>query len=96
LWQTADPNGANDLGPMMVANGVVYAPSMAGSSTSPNMFALNAATGGILWGFASGGSVIAGASLANDTVYWGSGYSNLGIPGQIGNNKFYAFTLGGQ
>lgn len=96
LWQTADPNGAIDLGPMTVANGVVYAPSMAGASTSPNMFALDAATGNILWSFASGGSVIAGAAIAYDTVYWGSGYSNLPIPGFTGNNKFYAFTLGGQ
>jgi polyvinyl alcohol dehydrogenase (cytochrome) len=96
LWQTADPNGAIDLGPMTVANGVVYAPSMAGGATSPNMFALNASTGTILWSFASGGSVIAGASIAYDTVYWGSGYSNLGIPAFTGNNKLYAFTLGGQ
>jgi len=81
---------------MTVANGIVYAPSMAGGATSPNMFALNAATGGILWSFASGGSVIAGASIAYDTVYWGSGYSNLGIPGFTGNNKLYAFTLAGQ
>lgn len=96
LWQTADPNGAIDLGPMTVAHGVVYAPSMAGSSTSPNMFALDAASGSIKWSFASGGSVIAGASIAYDTVYWGSGYSNLPLPGFAGNNKFYAFTLGGQ
>jgi polyvinyl alcohol dehydrogenase (cytochrome) len=96
LWQTADPNGAIDLGPMTTANGVVYAPSMAGSATSPNMFALDAATGSIRWSFAAGASVNAGASLANDTVYWGSGYSNLGISGFTGNNKFYAFTLGGQ
>jgi polyvinyl alcohol dehydrogenase (cytochrome) len=27
LWQKADPNGAVDLGPMAVANGVVYASS---------------------------------------------------------------------
>ena len=69
---------------------------MAGSATSPNMFALDAATGSIRWSFAAGASVNAGASLANDTVYWGSGYSNLGISGFTGNNKFYAFTLGGQ
>ncbi|MDB5077821.1 MAG: outer membrane protein assembly factor BamB, containings PQQ-like beta-propeller repeat [Chloroflexi bacterium] len=97
LWQTADPNGAVDLGPMTVANGVVYAPSMgANAATTQNMFALSGSTGRILWGFASGGSVIAGASVANDTVFWGSGYSNLGLPGYVGNNKFYAFTLGDQ
>jgi polyvinyl alcohol dehydrogenase (cytochrome) len=97
LWQTKDPNGSVDLGPMTVANGVVYAPSMAGGSTSPNMFALNAATGAITWSYAAGGSVIAGASIAYDTVYWGSGYSELGtfLP-FTGNNKFYAFSLGGQ
>lgn len=96
LWQTADPNGAIDLGPMTVANGLVYVPSMAGGSSSPNMFALNAATGAIKWSFASGGSVIAGASIAYDTIYWGSGYSNLPLPGFTGNNKLYAFSLGGQ
>lgn len=95
IWQVADPNGAVDLGPMTVANGVVYAPSMAGGATDKTMFGLNAATGATLWSFAAGSSVNAGASIANDTIYWGSGYANLGIPGYTGNNKFYAFTLGG-
>ena len=94
IWQIADPNGAVDLGPMTVSNGVVYAPSMAGAPTAPNMFALNASTGAVLWSFAAGGSVNAGASVVNDTVYWGSGYSNLGIPGYTPNHKFYAFTPG--
>lgn len=93
LWQVADPKGADDLGPMTVANGVVYAPSMAGGATDNNMFALNAATGATLWSFAAGGSVIAGASIADDTVYWGSGYSHFGLG--TPDNKFYAFTLGG-
>lgn len=48
VWQTADPNGSIDLGPMMVANGVVYAGSMAGSPHAPNMFALNSSSGAIL------------------------------------------------
>jgi polyvinyl alcohol dehydrogenase (cytochrome) len=96
IWQKADPNGSIDLGPVTVANGVVYAPSMAKGATDNNMFALNAATGATLWSFAAGGSVIAGASIANDTVYWGSGYSNLGTGLGTGNNKFYAFTLGRQ
>ena len=86
LWQTADPQGAPDLGYMTVANGVVYAPSLAGSGA--NMYALNAATGAVDWSFASGGSVVAGPAIVNGTVYWGSGYY-IGTE----NNKFYAFGL---
>jgi len=97
IWQKADPSGSIDLGPVTVANGVVYAPSMAAGTTDNNMYALNAATGSTLWSFAAGGSVIAGASIANDTVYWGSGYGHFGsaFPQFTGNHKFYAFTLGG-
>jgi polyvinyl alcohol dehydrogenase (cytochrome) len=95
LWQTADPNGAIDIGPMSVANGVVYASSMAGAPTAPTMFALNAATGEILWDFVAGSSVNAGATVVNGIVYWGSGYAHLGFPGQTGNNKFYAFSKNG-
>lgn len=95
LWQVADPNAAIDLGPVTVANGVVYTESMAGDPTAPTMFALRASTGATLWSFAAGSSVIAGASIADDTIYWGSGYTNLGIPGYTGNNKLYAFTIGG-
>ncbi len=95
LWQKADPNGAIDLGPVAVANGVVFTPSMAGGATTPNMFALDAATGKQLWSFASGGSVIAGASIAGGTVYWGSGYAHIAVPGFVGNNQFYAFAAPG-
>lgn len=95
LWQKADPSGAIDIGPMAVANDVVFAPSMAGAPTAPTMFALDAATGNTLWSFASGASVVAGASIVDDTVYWGSGYTHLGIPGYTGNNKFYAFKKPG-
>lgn len=96
IWQVADPNGDIDLGAVTVGNGVVYAASMAGSATANTMFALDASSGATLWSFAAGASVNAGASIANDTVFWGSGYRNLGIPGFTGNNKFYAFSLGGQ
>lgn len=91
LWQLPDPNGSLALGPLAVADGVVYAPSMAGASTAPTMLALNAATGQILWSFAAGSSVIAGATIVDGTVFWGSGYTHLGFPGQTGNNQFYAF-----
>ena len=96
IWQIPEPNGALALGPVTVANGVVYAPSMAGAPDSRNMFALDARTGAVLWDFAAGGSVVAGASIVGDTIYWGSGYSNLGIPGMTSNNKFYAFSVNGK
>jgi polyvinyl alcohol dehydrogenase (cytochrome) len=79
---------------MTVANGVVYAPSTsAATDSTANMFALDAATGKVLWSFPSGGSVNAGAVVVNGTVYWGSGYGRGGFVG--GKNKFYAFSLGG-
>jgi polyvinyl alcohol dehydrogenase (cytochrome) len=93
LWQVADPNGAVDLGPVAVANGVVYAASMGGSPTMPTMFAFDASSGNTLWSFAAGSSVNAGAVIVGNTVYWGSGYAHLGIPGYTGNNQFYAFTV---
>jgi polyvinyl alcohol dehydrogenase (cytochrome) len=92
LWQTADPNVAADVGPVTVANGVVYAPSI--FARGQNMFALNAATGQILWGFESGGSVVAGAVVVGDTVYWGSGYGVFHTARWAPNDKFYAFTPG--
>lgn len=93
LWQTPDPNGAMDLAPMSVANGVVYAASMGGAPQAQNMFALDATNGAIQWGFASGGSVIAGASIVGDTVYWGSGYAQLPKEPFVSNNQFYAFGV---
>jgi polyvinyl alcohol dehydrogenase (cytochrome) len=95
LWHKPDPNDATVLAPMTVANGVVYAHSMAGGPSAPTMFALDATTGNTLWSFASGASVNAGATVVKGTVFWGSGYTNLGIPGFTGNNKFYAFSLNG-
>ena len=87
LWQTADPTpGTMDLASVSVANGVLYAGSYSGQ-----MYALNTMTGDILWGFASGGSVLDGPSIVEGTVYWGSGYRN--IPPGTGNNKVYAFTV---
>jgi polyvinyl alcohol dehydrogenase (cytochrome) len=85
LWQTADPTaGAIDPGSVSVANGVMYAGSQSGS-----MYALDAATGKVLWSFASGGTVLDGPSIVDGVVYWGSGYSNPGTS----NNKLYAFSL---
>jgi polyvinyl alcohol dehydrogenase (cytochrome) len=96
LWQVPDPNGAIDIGPLAVAGGVVFASSMAGGLTAPTMLGLNANNGSIVWSFAPGSSVNAGAAIYNGVVYWGSGYAHLGIPGFTGNNKFYAFSNNGK
>jgi polyvinyl alcohol dehydrogenase (cytochrome) len=104
LWQRADPQvetlpglgtvGVWDLGPVTVANGVLYAASMAKLATQNQMFALDAATGQILWSFGAGSSVNAAPAVVNGTVYWGSGYSRSGIEGS-GNTKLYAFSIDG-
>lgn len=96
LWQVADPNGAIAIGPLAVADGVVFASSMAGSPTAPTMLGLNANNGQTLWSYAAGSSVNAGATIVNGVVYWGSGYAHLGIPGYTTNNKFFAFSNNGK
>jgi len=71
------------LGPASVANGVLYVGSMDTNAGNPTMFGLNAATGQILWTFAAGSSVNAAPAIADNALYWGSGYSRFGT----GNNK---------
>ncbi len=88
LWQTPDPQGASDLAALTVANGIVYAGSMA--HTGHQMYALHARTGEVLWQYAAGGSVVAGPAVVDGTVYWGSGYARTG---GVGNDQFYAFGL---
>jgi polyvinyl alcohol dehydrogenase (cytochrome) len=93
LWRTADPQQAMDTVAMSEANGIVYAGSLAGSGTT--MYALDAANGAIKWKFASGGSVVSGASVVDGTVFWGSGYHTkaLGLPYDGHNQKLYAFSV---
>jgi polyvinyl alcohol dehydrogenase (cytochrome) len=105
LWQTADPQvetlpglgvvGVWDLAPVTVAKGVVYASSMAKLATQNQMFALDAATGAILWQFAAGSSVNSGPAVVDGSVYWGSGYSRSGVEGS-GNHQLYAFSIDGR
>jgi polyvinyl alcohol dehydrogenase (cytochrome) len=92
LWQVPatgqDPRvpslGGLGVGQLSAANGVVYA-----GSTSGDMVALDAKSGQTLWKFASGGSVVCGPSIVDGSIYWGSGYSRLGVG--TANNKLYAF-----
>jgi polyvinyl alcohol dehydrogenase (cytochrome) len=104
LWQIPNPalptgtlNGASANGPVAVTNGVLFAGSMDANGT---MFALNAATGDVLWSFQSGGTVYGGPAIANGVVYWGCGYPNgvgagsrpLGFGSTC--HKLYAFAPG--
>jgi len=105
LWQTADPQvetlpgvgvvGVWDLAPVTVAHGVLYAASMAKLAFQNQMFALDAATGEILWQFGAGSSVNACPAVVDGTVYWGAGYARSGIEGS-GNQQFFAFSLNGK
>jgi polyvinyl alcohol dehydrogenase (cytochrome) len=89
LWQTCDPAAATDTSALSIADGVVYAGSLARTGT--NMYVLNAATGRILWSFASSGSVAAGPAIVGGSVYWGSGYSKSGSGSA--SKRLYAFDL---
>jgi hypothetical protein len=80
-----------DLAPVTVANGVVFAASMA--KTGNQLYALDAATGAILWQYAAGSSVNAAPAVVDGSVYWGSGYARAAEGS--GNNKLYAFSIGG-
>jgi polyvinyl alcohol dehydrogenase (cytochrome) len=59
------------------------------------MRALDASDGHVVWSYETPGAVIAGASVANGVVYWGDGYTHLGIPGWTGSHTFYAFSING-
>jgi len=89
LWETRPPFGGSTSGPVTTANGVVFGCSL--DAPLGHMYALHAATGEVLWSFASGGSCLSGAAISNGTLFWGSGYSNFGFG--TPNNKLYAFGL---
>jgi polyvinyl alcohol dehydrogenase (cytochrome) len=89
LWQTRPPHGGGASGPATTANGVVFGCAL---DAQGYMYALNGATGAVLWEFPSGGSCLSGAAISRGTVFWGSGYTNLGPP-LTTNDKLYAFAI---
>jgi hypothetical protein len=102
VWQTADPQtetlpaptgtvGVWDLAPVTAANGVVFTASLAKSGNE--LYALDAATGSILWAFPVGSSVNAAPAVVDGSVYWGTGYARAAEGS--GNTKLYAFSIDG-
>jgi polyvinyl alcohol dehydrogenase (cytochrome) len=78
LWRTADPTGAGDWAPVSAANGVVYGcGGDAFGQANGHMYALDAASGAILFDFASGHSCYGGAAISNGQVFWGTGYASV-------------------
>ena len=73
------------MGPLTLANGVLFAGSM---DKPGHMYAMDATSGEILWRFASRGSVMSAPAIVDGNVYWGSGYKT-----GYENNKFYAFSI---
>jgi polyvinyl alcohol dehydrogenase (cytochrome) len=97
LWQTQVPTGTGNnaaLASPVVANGVMFGASIEKSGN--NFFALDGATGKVLWSFASGGSSIASPAVVDGVLYWGTGYSHLSVAGAGPSNKFYAFSVDGK
>lgn len=94
LWQTPNEEagsffGGGSSGPVTTANGVVFGCTL---DATGHMYALDGATGRILWRFASGGACLSGAAISEGRLFWGSGYSTFGDPS---NNKLYSFGLPG-
>jgi polyvinyl alcohol dehydrogenase (cytochrome) len=96
IWQIANPamtaplGGASVNGPVTVVNGVVFVGSM---DADGMMYAIDAASGKILWPYKSMGTVYGGPAIADGVVYWGNGYPSsrllFGTPG----HTLYAFAL---
>ncbi|WP_176736989.1 outer membrane protein assembly factor BamB family protein [Oligoflexus tunisiensis] len=85
LWQMPVPGHdplAVAMGPLSVANGVVF-----GGSLDGVMYALDAATGQILWKHETEGSINSAPSIVDGALYWGSGY-----PIGTADNKLYKFA----
>lgn len=75
---------ATAMGPLTLANGVLYAGSMDG-----HMYALDGESGKILWSFKTRGSVNSAPSVVDGVLYWGSGYEKSGFTGK----RLYAFEV---
>ena len=87
------PVGVWDLAPVSVANGVLYGGSLAKGGNE--FYALDAATGKILWGYPAGAPVNSGPAIVNGSVYWGTGYARAPEGASNTPPRLYAFSIGG-
>jgi polyvinyl alcohol dehydrogenase (cytochrome) len=76
---------AVEMGPLSVSKGLLFGGSM---DPEGHVYAIDSATGNILWSYATGASVMSAPAIVDGVLYWGSGYDK-GING----HKVYAFSL---
>lgn len=93
VWQTPNPAYERAMGPVSGANGVIYGCSM---DDQGHMYAMNAATGAILWDFVSGANCNGGAAIVDGMVFWGTGYDVFATSGGNAAQALYAFGLPGR
>lgn len=93
LWQTKNPDGGANFGPLSVtgtgANRLVFA-----GSNRNFIRAYDGKDGKILWEFDTGGAVGGGPTVVDGVLYVGSGYQFLRIGKK--NNKLYTFSIDGK
>jgi outer membrane protein assembly factor BamB len=76
-----------------VVNGVVYVGS--GPYGTNAVYALNDSTGGILWSYTTGGSVITSPAVVNGVVYVGSDDNNFYALNASTGAKLWSYTTAG-
>ncbi|KAK4417683.1 hypothetical protein Salat_2181000 [Sesamum alatum] len=87
LWSTAVPYNAT-TNPVSIANGVLFAGST--YRTGP-VYAINAASGEILWSYETGASVYGGLSASKGCLYVGHGYRVM--PAFTAGTSLFAFCV---
>lgn len=85
VWSTANPSNDTAQAPVTVANGVVFAGSVA--SNGP-VYAMDASTGKILWSANTGSTIYGGVAASYGCIYLGNGYT-------VGLAKFHPTWTGG-
>ncbi|XP_042021291.1 polyvinylalcohol dehydrogenase-like [Salvia splendens] len=88
LWSTALPDKASASGPVTIANGVMFAGSTYG--TGP-VYAVDAASGEILWSYVTGASVYGGFAVSQGCAFVGHGYRR--IPSFTAGSFLFAFCI---
>ncbi|KAL1804362.1 hypothetical protein ACET3Z_033009 [Daucus carota] len=84
LWTTANPGNDTCQGPVSLANGVLFAGSVAANGP---LYAMDADTGTILWSYNTGATIYGGVSASYGCIYLGHGYT-------VGVGLFHPWTRG--